>query len=91
MKFVAFAAFAALSLWGTASEARGYHHHAYHSPSSYGSDAYYTNSAGHGVHRPMLASSRPSGATARCSDGSWSFSESHRGTCSHHGGVSNWL
>ncbi|MBA3898255.1 MAG: DUF3761 domain-containing protein [Sphingomonadaceae bacterium] len=27
----------------------------------------------------------------RSAHGSWSFSESHRGTCSHHGGVSRWL
>jgi hypothetical protein len=43
------------------------------------------------VHRPERASRRPAGATARCRDGSWSFSEHHRGTCSHHGGVSAWL
>jgi hypothetical protein len=33
----------------------------------------------------------PSGATARCSDGSYSSSQSRRGTCSHHGGVAEWL
>jgi hypothetical protein len=31
------------------------------------------------------------GATAQCRDGSYSFSEHHRGTCSHHGGVASWL
>jgi len=52
---------------------------------------YYTNSAGHQVHRPMQSPSQPQGATAQCRDGSWSFSENHRGTCSHHGGVARWL
>ena len=50
----------------------------------------YTNVSGHLVHRPITASSRPRGATAECGDGSWSFSEHHRGTCSHHGGVASW-
>ena len=31
------------------------------------------------------------GATAICGDGSCSYSQNHRGTCSHHGGVSEWL
>ena len=58
---------------------------------SYGyGDAYYTNVAGHHVHRPMMASRRPAGATAHCGDGSWSFSEHHQGTCSHHSGVAEW-
>ncbi|MEN9557829.1 MAG: hypothetical protein RL141_198 [Candidatus Parcubacteria bacterium] len=30
------------------------------------------------------------GASARCEDGTYSFSESRRGTCSHHGGVAEW-
>lgn len=33
----------------------------------------------------------PAGATARCRDGTFSFSMSRRGTCSHHGGVARWL
>jgi hypothetical protein len=33
----------------------------------------------------------PPGATARCRDGTFSFSSHHSGTCSHHGGVSEWL
>jgi len=33
----------------------------------------------------------PSGATARCKDGTLSYSKSRRGTCSHHGGVSTWF
>jgi hypothetical protein len=31
-----------------------------------------------------------SGATAKCRDGSLSFSRNRRGTCSHHGGVAVW-
>ncbi|WP_407696537.1 DUF3761 domain-containing protein [Sphingomonas abietis] len=63
-----------------------------HSVASYGyGDAYYTNVSGHRVHRPVRSSNRPTGASARCGDGSWSFSEHHQGTCSHHGGVSSWL
>jgi hypothetical protein len=33
----------------------------------------------------------PPGATARCNDGSYSFSATHSGTCSHHGGVAVWV
>jgi hypothetical protein len=33
----------------------------------------------------------PAGATAQCRDGTYSFSRSRRGTCSHHGGVARWL
>jgi hypothetical protein len=67
-----------------------YRHHALSPPSAYGG-GYYTAVSGHQVHRPIQVSSRPAGATARCRDSSWSFSESHRGTCSHHGGVASWL
>ncbi|MGI5228091.1 DUF3761 domain-containing protein [Actinoallomurus sp. CA-142502] len=34
--------------------------------------------------------SHPSGATARCNDGTFSYSQHHQGTCSHHGGVAVW-
>lgn len=51
---------------------------------------YYTNSRGNQVQSPTQYSSRPSGASAQCADGSYSFSQSRRGTCSHHGGVSVW-
>src|SRR5205814_193409 len=33
----------------------------------------------------------PAGATAKCKDGTYSMSKTHSGTCSHHGGVANWL
>lgn len=35
-------------------------------------------------------SSRPAGATAKCNDGTYSFSQNRQGTCSHHGGVAEW-
>jgi len=54
-------------------------------------DNSYINSAGNVVHSPAYAPSVPSGATAICGDGTYSFSQSRRGTCSHHGGVGEWL
>jgi hypothetical protein len=33
----------------------------------------------------------PAGATAQCRDGDYSYSTHHSGTCSGHGGVSQWL
>jgi hypothetical protein len=81
----------ALALAGVSStaSAKGHHHHA--TTTSAPGDDYYTNVSGHRVHRPVHASSAPSGASAHCGDGSYSFSEHHQGTCSHHGGVSTWL
>ena len=52
---------------------------------------YYTNSAGQRVQSPTYYPSPPRGATARCVDGTYSFSRNRRGTCSHHGGVAQWL
>jgi uncharacterized protein YraI len=52
---------------------------------------YYTNSAGQRVQSPTYYKSAPAGATALCRDGTYSFSKSRRGTCSHHGGVAKWL
>ena len=51
----------------------------------------YINSRGHCVHRPMRADTAPPRATAKCRDGTHSFSQSRRGTCSWHGGVASWL
>lgn len=51
----------------------------------------YVNSAGNTVCSPYQSSSAPAGATAECRDGTYSFSQSRRGTCSHHGGVAEWL
>jgi hypothetical protein len=52
---------------------------------------YYRNSGGNCVPRPVRADRPPAGASARCRDGTYSFSQSRRGTCSHHGGVALWL
>lgn len=57
------------------------------------SDRYYINKDGKLVHSPAKSRTGhpPAGATAQCRDGTYSFSLHHRGTCSHHGGVSHWL
>lgn len=52
----------------------------------------YRNSQGEWVPSPQASpSGPPAGASAQCRDGTYSFSRSRRGTCSHHGGVSRWL
>jgi hypothetical protein len=50
---------------------------------------YYVNSSGHLVHSPSCGQKHEK-RTAECRDGSVSFSEHHRGACSHHGGVAHW-
>lgn len=56
-------------------------------------DNHYTNSDGQSVHSPAYSNNGgvPSGATAQCNDGTYSFSQHRQGTCSHHGGVAHWL
>ena len=83
MRRFALAALIGLALVAPA-QARPHHSFGY-------GDAYYANVSGHRVHRPMAAGRKPAGATAHCGDGTWSFSEHHSGTCSHHGGVAEWL
>jgi len=53
----------------------------------------YINSQGEKVPSPTRTadSQPPPGATAHCSDGTFSFSRTRQGTCSHHGGVAEWL
>lgn len=53
----------------------------------------YKNSQGVWVPSPQRTPGNepPQGATALCRDGTYSFSQSRRGTCSHHGGVEQWL
>ena len=53
----------------------------------------YTNKSGQEVHRPAHSKTGavPDGATAKCRDGTYSFSTHHSGTCSRHGGVAAWL
>ncbi|MCE9642973.1 MAG: DUF3761 domain-containing protein [Candidatus Andersenbacteria bacterium] len=52
---------------------------------------YYVNSSGNEVHSPAYSETVPVGASAQCRDGSYSFSAHRNGTCSHHGGVAEWL
>jgi Protein of unknown function (DUF3761) len=48
----------------------------------------YTNGYGAETHSPSFDPyGPPAGATARCADGTYSFSQHRSGTCSHHGGV----
>lgn len=57
-----------------------------------GSNAdYYTNVDGNRIQSPTYYDSAPAGASAQCGDGTYSFSQHHQGTCSHHGGVAEWL
>jgi hypothetical protein len=44
-----------------------------------------------GVAAERAAAAAPPGATARCNDGTYSYSQTHSGTCSHHHGVAAWL
>lgn len=50
----------------------------------------YVNVDGVRVPSPVFSDTRPAGTSARCRDGSYSFSRNRRGTCSHHGGVAVW-
>ncbi len=60
---------------------------------SFTEGAGYTNSQGNRVRSSTRTPDNqpPAGATAQCRDGTYSFSQSRRGTCSHHGGVARWL
>jgi len=51
----------------------------------------YVNVDGVRVPSPVFSETKPAGATARCRDGSYSFSQHRRGTCSYHGGVAEWF
>ena len=51
----------------------------------------YVNVDGVRVPSPVFSETRPTGSTARCRDGSYSFSQHRQGTCSHHGGVAEWF
>jgi hypothetical protein len=55
--------------------------------------ATYQNRSGETVHAPAHSKSGrvPEGATARCRDGTYSFSRHRSGTCSGHHGVAAWL
>jgi hypothetical protein len=66
-------------------------HQAKHARTNCTNNGTYVNSKGETVKRPENCTSAPKGATAQCRDGTYSFSQSRRGTCSHHGGVARWL
>ena len=78
------------------AESYSYRNHSHHIRSYREADLethnHYLNVSGDVVHSPSrtISGLRPAGASAQCRDGSWSFSEHHRGTCSHHGGVAHW-
>jgi hypothetical protein len=61
-----------------------------HPPQKLSNNRYYTNRNGQRVHSPAYSPDVPAGATAVCTDGTYSFSQHRSGTCSHHGGVANW-
>jgi hypothetical protein len=58
---------------------------------SWSSGGSYIDSDGHEVSSPVYAPQAPDGASAQCRDGTYSFSHHRSGTCSHHGGVAEWL
>jgi hypothetical protein len=57
------------------------------------SHRHYKAKDGHEVHSPAKSTHDQvqAGASAKCRDGTYSFSQHRRGTCSHHGGVGVWL
>jgi len=75
----------------TTSSGNHYSNSKIRTPHATGPINHYTNSRGNVVQSPTHYDSPPQGATAQCRDGSYSFSQSRRGTCSHHGGVARWL
>lgn len=74
--------------WTALAEAPPYFEE-YEDDSSYGACGYdeYENVDGECISRP---GDDPRGATARCNDGTYSYSQNRRGTCSGHGGVAVW-
>lgn len=82
-------ALAAVLAAGGVAEARP-HYARHHLRTKHNAGGYYTNVDGVRVHRPIRASRPPAGWSARCRDGTYSFSLHRRGTCSRHGGVGMW-
>jgi Protein of unknown function (DUF3761) len=41
--------------------------------------------------RTTASNTDPTDATAKCKDGTYSHAKTHRGACSRHGGVAEWL
>jgi hypothetical protein len=50
-----------------------------------------TSTATKSVPTATASNTDPTGATAKCKDGTYSKSQHHAGTCSSHGGVAEWL
>lgn len=51
---------------------------------------YYINTTGNKVQSPTFYNSAPAGASAKCRDNTYSFSQHRQGTCNYHGGVQSW-
>jgi hypothetical protein len=50
-----------------------------------------TSTAAKSAPAATAGNTDPTGATAKCKDGTYSKSQHHSGTCSSHGGVAEWL
>jgi Protein of unknown function (DUF3761) len=50
-----------------------------------------TSTASKSAPAATAGNTDPTGATAKCKDGTYSKSQHHSGTCSSHGGVAEWL
>lgn len=59
-----------------------------YTPTTSYTDSTYVNTYGNTVYSPSYTNYGNS--TATCGDGTYSYSQSKSGTCSHHGGVSSW-
>ena len=82
---------AALMVFGADASAKPRKHRPKSYRTPYSARRYYTDVDGDVVSGPVRADRAPSGATARCRDGTYSFAHHHRGACSRHGGVAKWL
>jgi hypothetical protein len=91
---VAIAALIAIALAAPSAHARTPSSEAWAQPneSDLTTHGHYVNKSGQEVHSPAKTKSGtvPTGASAKCGDGTYSFSQHHSGTCSRHGGVAEW-
>jgi hypothetical protein len=79
---------AAQSSLGATQTARTTHTEPTHLLSTACKAGYYKNVSRHCVRSP---GKDPAGTSARCVDGSYSYSQHASGTCSDHGGVARWI
>ncbi|MEV6594561.1 DUF3761 domain-containing protein [Streptomyces acidicola] len=63
---------------------------AFLAPAAAATDAVAASCARHTTGVCKANSPHPRGATAKCKDGTYSYSAHFRGTCSGHGGVRYW-